>query len=348
MARDETETGPRFGVLLTLRGGPAHIDEASPFLHAVLGREPSAEELQGAVTRYLTIGGGSPATFAAERIAAGLERRLSGLIAAPPMDADLRSVMMHGGDTGRVSEGVRLPVLFGCSAWAPSIADAVAGLEAAGCRRIVHIDLSPLEHESAVAERAAAVRSAAAVAIVDAGSIALSENVVGFLRDEVAAAWDEIKQCKRRLALFTYPSGAEGTSGSTPPQVRALMERVASVLALPAVDSNAVAKRLGVEAEGGAGDFAWVIAPLGDQAVQGSAAAARVVEIIDAAADKGLDGIAVMPVGYTIDDDATLYLIDVLAADAALSRGVEFVRSRVPNDDDLLITALAMAVNAVV
>jgi protoheme ferro-lyase len=61
----------------------------------------------------------------------------------------------------------------------------------------------------------------------------------------------------------------------------------------------------------------------------------------------GSDGVTVVPVGYIVDDDATLHLIDVLAADSVLSRGFEFSRAAVPNDSPILAEALRLAVRTV-
>jgi hypothetical protein len=54
MARAETETGSKLGVLLTMRGAPSTLGAVPAFLAAVTGQEPTPEELHAATVRYLT------------------------------------------------------------------------------------------------------------------------------------------------------------------------------------------------------------------------------------------------------------------------------------------------------
>jgi protoheme ferro-lyase len=334
------------GVLLTMRGAPADLEAVPAFLSAVTGKEPTPEALHDATIRYLTIGGGSPAAFAAERIAAALERRLNGLPDAELTGDDLRTLAVLGGESGRAEEPVEVPVAVGCLLTEPSIGRAVAGLEAYGCTRIVHVDLGPLESEDAVAARAAAVRASARAAVVAGGSFMTAEPMMRLLGEAAMVAWDGVKACKRKLAVFTYPAG-DDAPGPAPSRVRAVIDELATVVSLPPAGDGAVSRRIGVEVEGGAGDVTWAIVPVGDQALHGAAAGARLMEVLDAAVEHGMDGIAVIPVGYTVDDDSTLHLMDVLGADVAFARDVEFTRARVPNDDSLLIEALDAAVRAV-
>jgi protoheme ferro-lyase len=339
--------GTRVGVLLTLRGGPAHLADVAPFLRAVLSREPSSEELQEATVRYLTIGGGSPATLAAERIAAALERKLNGLPEAEMTEDDLRTIAVLGGGSGRTEEPVEMPVATGCLLTAPGIRDAVVRLEAAGCARIVHVDLNPLEPCDAVAAREEAVRAAASAVVVKTSSFLETEPMARLLGHAALVAWDALTGCARRLVLFVYPAADVGEAPVSVP-ARAVMDGLSSVLSLPRADTGAVTERLGVEVEGGAGDTTWAIASVGDEATEGVGAGRRLLEIVEAAVARGFDGVAVIPVGYTVDDEATLHLMDVLAADIALVRDVEFSRARVPNDDPLLIDALDAVVKSAI
>jgi protoheme ferro-lyase len=347
MARAETETGSKLGVLLTMRGAPSTLGAVPAFLAAVTGQEPTPEKLHAATVRYLTIGGGSPAAFAAERIAAALERRLNGLPEAEAIEDDLRTIAVLGGESGRADGPLEILVQVGCLLTEPSIWNAVARLEDAGCTRIVHADLNPLEPDGAVRARRDAVRAVARAEVLDAAPVADSEPASRLFAESVIVAWENVAGFKRRLMVFAYSAGGGEAPGSVPARVLAVIDGLAKDLALPPADTAAVKKRLGVDAEGGAGDVTWAIVPVGDRAADGAGAGDRLIEVVEAAVEHGFDGIAVVPIGYTVDDDATLHLMDVLAADVALARDVEFSRARVPNDDSLLIEALDAAVRAV-
>jgi ferrochelatase len=70
--------------------------------------------------------------------------------------------------------------------------------------------------------------------------------------------------------------------------------------------------------------------------------------VIDAAVDADFGAVVVSPIGFAVDHMETLYDLDVSAADRALSAGIEFARSKAPNDDEDMIHALADAVRAVI
>jgi protoheme ferro-lyase len=342
MARTKKDPATKFGVLLTLRGGPAHIENVAPFLQAVLGRQPSAEAIQDAVVRYLTIGGGSPVAFAAERIAAALERRLNGLPEAEHGGDDLRAYAIQGGDSGRAEGPVDVPVAVGCHMSAPSIADAVAGLEAAGCERIVHADLGPLESDEAIGARAEAVHSAARVEVMQAAPFVTSPAVLGFLTESATTAWGEIGTCSQRTVVFGYLEDRSREPADVPARASALIDELMEALHLPR--GEAAGGSSDVTTDGGT---TWVVVPIGDAVVLGNAAGDRMIAAVDAAVERGADGVTVVPVGYMVDDDATLHLIDVLAADSALSRDIEFSRAAVPNDSPIIVDALRLAVRTV-
>jgi protoheme ferro-lyase len=347
MARAKKDTKAKVGVLLTLRGAPANIEDVPSFLLAATGREQSAEALQEATVRYLTIGGGSPAAFAAERIAAALERKLNGLPEAEPSGEDLRAYAIQGGDSGRAEGPIGVPVAVGCHLSAPWIADAVTRLEADGCERIIHADLSPLESDGALATRLKVVHSVAQAQVVEAEPFFASPSLTGLSGVEAATSWGEVSACTRRTAIFAYIEDRQGKADDVPPRSREVVRALAVELSLPSADGVEPALRPGMEFGSDSDDITWSVVPVGDTATMGATAGARLVEAVEAAVKRGAEAVTVIPVGYTIDDESTLYVIDVLAADAALSKGVEFSRASVPNDSPLMIEALRAAVHAV-
>ena len=54
--------------------------------------------------------------------------------------------------------------------------------------------------------------------------------------------------------------------------------------------------------------------------------------------------VAVCPIGFVTDHMETLFDLDTVAAQKAADAGVAFVRAPVPNDDELVVSALAEAV----
>ena len=67
-------------------------------------------------------------------------------------------------------------------------------------------------------------------------------------------------------------------------------------------------------------------------------------ELIGAAGEAGVKSLVVCPIGFMTDHMETLFDLDVVAATRAAQAGLAFVRAPVPNDDGLVVAALAEAV----
>lgn len=106
----------RTGILLMAHGTPSSLDEMPQYLQIVRGGRPPSPELVDEMRRnYAAIGGRSPLTDLTLAQAAALRARL----------------------------GPEIPVAVGMRNWAPFIADAIAGLAAAGVTRLVGIPMAP-------------------------------------------------------------------------------------------------------------------------------------------------------------------------------------------------------------
>ena len=87
----------RNGVLIVAVGGPASLDAAEPYLSSIHGHAPDEASVATLRRALLTIGGGSPASGRAERVAAALERVLNGIAAAEPLEEMSETLLPNGG-----------------------------------------------------------------------------------------------------------------------------------------------------------------------------------------------------------------------------------------------------------
>jgi protoporphyrin/coproporphyrin ferrochelatase len=67
-------------------------------------------------------------------------------------------------------------------------------------------------------------------------------------------------------------------------------------------------------------------------------------DLIGAASGTGVKSLVVCPIGFMTDHMETLFDLDTVAAVHAAEAGLAFVRAPVPNDDELVVSALAEAV----
>lgn len=330
----------RYGVLLTAFGAPERLDAVESFMRNLMGRQPSEEAVASAKLRYLAIGGFSPLPAIAERIAAQLERELSGL---PAVASSMRAV-----------EGVKVPVAVGMCYSDPSVSTAVERLAAAGVRVIVWLSLSPFTSTVTTGAYRDAVEAAVGVTrgvrAVEAASYRRAPGFVEFLAKQVIEATHEVDILRKRaLIVFTAHSLPLADIERDRSYVDQLRETVADVAAGAGLGEASGFDALpGIEAFGGPGVKApWLLAFQSKGARPCAWLGPDLDDVIDAAAAKSYDAVVVCPVGFVTDHMETLYDLDVLAADRAMVAGMEFARTSVPNDDMRMITALADAVRAV-
>lgn len=342
------------GVLLTAFGGPGDLDEIAPFMCSLLGSEPSQGSLEEARRRYLTIGGSSPLPPMAERIAVQLERELSGLPQAEDQDDDSIGFFGAAKNLARATEGVRVPVAVGMLHTEPSIGSAVDALVAAGVKRIVSLSLSPFEAAATTGAYRTAVTAAVArhegVSVVEAGDYRHSESFLTVLADNLTAAlFDEEMRPHRALVVFSAHSLPMADIEADPCYADQLKETAGEVAARAGLGSADGFDSLpGIEAFGGRGGASpWLLAYQSKGRRGGEWLGPDLDDVIDAAVAQDFGAVVVAPIGFAVDHMETLYDLDVSAADRALSAGIEFARSKAPNDSGDMIHALADAVRAV-
>lgn len=341
----------RTGVLLTAFGGPKDLDGVEPFMTALLGCEPPAAALAEARRKYLTIGGGSPLPAMAERIAVQLEREINGLPRAAEPDESGPSMLGGLSAVPRAEERVRIPVVVGMKYAEPTIEHAIAQLSAAGIRQIVVVPLSPFEAAVTTGAYTEAVEASLAqftgMRAIEAPAYRRSDAFIGALADAASEAIQDADIVSNRsLVVFTAHSLPVADVERDPAYIEQLRETASAVAAGVGLGEPSGFDALpGIAAFGGPGVTApWLLAFQSKGRRGGEWVGPDLDDVIDAAATSGFKAIVVCPIGFALDHMETLYDLDVCAADRALSAGVEFVRSRVPNDEAQMIDALADAV----
>lgn len=315
------------GVLLTAFGGPHGLEDVGEFMASLMGREPSAELVERARRKYLTIGGKSPLPEIAADLVEGLHKELA-------------------------SGGFDVPVAVGMRYWTPWIAESVAWLAEVGVRRVVMVPLSPFESKVSTGAYREAVKAAVAehpgMEVVEAAPYNLDDRFVTMLADEADYVLSGMPQETRKLLVFTAHSLPLSDLVDDDPYVRdlrATVEAVADRSALPEGSEGEVPFMPGVATLGSFGDGAdWLLAYQSKGAKPGEWLGPDLVDVIEAAAGAGYEGIAVSPVGFVTDHMETLFDIDVVAAGKAVELDLEFERTAVPNADERMLKVLSAAV----
>lgn len=312
-------------------GGPDSIEAVGPFMCNLMGREPSEELVERVCRRYLAIGGRSPLTDIAIAIAGRLAESLA-------------------------EQGDPMPVAVGMRYWDPFIEDAIASLVEQGCERIVLVSLSPFESKVASGAYRQAVEQAAerfgSIEFVEAPLISEIPEFIDFLAGSTSVTLSDIEPADNVILAFTAHSLPESDLTDDDPYVaglRGTADKLAATLGL--VNGREEAgegvfkefRAYGADVE----PRAWFLVYQSKGNKPGAWLGPDLDELIDAAAETAVSAIVVVPIGFATDHMETLYDLDVLAADRALSADLEFARAPVPNDHDLLIAGLSRAVAAV-
>jgi len=318
----------RTGVLLLGFGGPDSIESVEPFMCNLMGRVPSPELVQRICGNYNTIGGKSPLVDIATDMAEGLTARLAEL-------------------------GHEVEVRVGMRYWHPYIADSLKELADAGCTRVVTVSLSPFESKVASGQYRLAIEEALGgigeLEVVEAPLASELPAFADFLAESTTVALSGLASEEGALVAFTAHSLPESDLEADDPYVGGL-ERIASDVAgrlgwskgcagagAPLLEEfsaygavDGVQPWLLVYQSKGARPGAWLEPSLED--LIGAASAARVKSLV------------VCPIGFMTDHMETLFDLDTVAAMHSAEAGLAFVRAPVPNDDELVIAALAEAV----
>jgi len=320
---------PGTAVLLTGYGGPDCLEAVAPFMRNLMGREPDPGLLDEVRRRYLAVGGCSPMLPMAQEIAIGLEQRL-------------------------VERGRAVPVTFAMRYWQPFIGDAIKMMYDVGIRTVITVSLSP--YESLIAT--GAVRSAIDEAVADLHDMKIVPTPLlhtmdafsAVLAAQAATALFEIKDVTPRIAVFTahsLPASEIEADDSYVTQLRGVLDNVIAGLQMPVRDEldGSDSRLPGVEAWGNLRDpQPWVFAFQSKGRKPGPWLGPDLDAVLKAAVAGGFAGVALCPIGFAVDNMETVFDLDVAAADYLVGQDIAYARSALPNDDPLLLDALAEVV----
>jgi len=223
--------------------------------------------------------------------------------------------------------GADTKVALGMKHAAPFIEDAVASLND-GCDRIVGVVLAPHYSRMSIGEYVERAEQASTVPFSAVTSWATLPAYVDFLSSAVTDALDGMPE--RTKVVFTahsLPARIVDAGDPYPDEVRAT--------------AAAVAAKAGL-AQWTQWSTAWQSAGRTPEPWLGP----DVLEVIDDLARDGGDGLVVCPCGFVSDHLEVAYDLDVEAAARAKEHGIAFARTRVLNDDEAVLRALAAEVLA--
>jgi len=312
----------RPGVLLTAFGGPDSLDAVEPFMRNLMSRSPSPAIVRRAREKYEAIGGKSPLPDIARTIAQALEKRLER-------------------DFGPV------PVRVGMRYWDPYIADAVQELVDGGVDRIVMASLSPFESKVACGAYRRAAHAAAeqleTTGICETDSLHMAPEFREFFGHALLHSLDGAPGVQPLVLMTAHslPLADLSEDDAYVSGLRDVADAVAARAGLaPGRDVAGEDGLIGVESFGAVEDpIPWVLAYQSKGARPGDWLGPDLDGVLQKVAAQGYDSVIVCPVGFATDHMETMYDLDIVAEERARSLGLGFVRTRVPNDDPLLIEA---------
>jgi ferrochelatase len=320
---DNLSVAPFDAVLLVAFGGPQGPDDIRPFLANVLrGRRVSPERVEEVAHHYELFGGLSPLTELTMEQARGLEGAL----------ADAGSPM-------RVYVGMRN--------WHPYLRDTLAEMSRDGVRRAAgviaagHRSYSSCTQyrENVAAARADIVtRGIDDVQVTYVGDWHLADGFVRANADHVIAALERLSVPVRAQAdlVFTAHSIPVAMARQYPyeQQLRASCQAIADEVSRRTGADLRGRWRLVYQSRSGRPEDPWLEPDVCDD--------------LRAAADRGVRGVVLCPVGFVCDHVEVLYDLDVEAAAAARETGLEMQRASSVNAHPAFIGALTDAVRSTI
>ncbi|MGK2957204.1 MAG: ferrochelatase [Acidimicrobiales bacterium] len=305
-AASAPESQATVGVVVMAYGTPRRLEDVeSYYTHVRRGRPPTPELLENLVTRYQAIGGISP-------LAQRTEAQANGLQAA-----------LNERDPGRYLVGI------GLKHAEPFIEECVDRLITSGISHLIGLVLAPHFSSASVGEylgrmKARAVMYSQDVTMANIENWHLEPSYIRFLADEVKKNLSKMpKATKVLFTAHSLPQRVIDAGNTYPDQLRATGEAVAKEVGLNPWSDWAVAWQ-----SAGRTPEPWIgpdiLHVIGDLAETGRA-----------------NGVLVCPCGFVSDHLEVLYDLDIEAAAVAEKNGLAFARTAVPNDDPLIMGALA-------
>lgn len=222
-----------------------------------------------------------------------------------------------------------LPVVLGMKHAAPFIEDAVDQLVEQGVEHIVGIVLAPHyskssvgQYEERVRERLSSVEGAPNFVMIR--SWHMTPSYLSLLTQRLDEALRRVptEQLHRTEVIFSAHSLPESIVADGDPYPTQLYETGKAVALIARWPSWMTAWQ-----SAGRTDAKW----LGPD----------ILDVIKDLADKGTQAVVVCPCGFVTDHLEVLFDVDIEAAAVAEELGITLVRSDSPNDDPMLVAALA-------
>ncbi|HEY5541415.1 MAG TPA: ferrochelatase, partial [Coriobacteriia bacterium] len=249
------------------------------------------------------------------------------------------------------ARGLDVPVRVGMRYWEPYIADTVAELVALGCDRIIALSLSAFESEIATGAYRKAIEPVLAehrcVHVVEAPLAAAHDAYAEFFARSVTEALAQLPTGS--LVAFSAHSLPLSDLVADDPYVsgiEATAAKVAELLGLGVASPEAGGRAGGGFSTLGSdeGPHPWYLVYQSKGARPGGWLGPELDALLEGAARLEAPGVVVCPIGFMTDHMETLFDLDTVAAMHSAEAGLAFVRAPVPNDDELVIAALAEAV----
>lgn len=325
-------------------GTPRSPDDVEEYYtHIRRGRAPAPEQLADLVRRYDAIGGVSP-----------MRRRTEDQVTA---------ITGHLNRYTQTAAGSGFEVRLGQKHAAPFIEDGVDALIAAGVSQIIGLVLAPHYSSASVGQYHDRARSALAASV---GTHEAETPGVSRIRTDDQSNDQSDHQSERPPTVAYHPiddwsmlpSFIDFTAAAVRRSLTSMPERTmvcftAHSLPLRVLETDPYEQRLKASAA--------AIATAADihgryRVTTGWQSAGRtpeawatpdILEIIrDVAADPTLDGLLVVPQGFTSDHLEVRFDLDIEARTVALDEGVVLARTDTINDDPRVMTGLAELIQA--
>ncbi len=293
---------PPDAVLLLGYGSPQSAEDLPGYLAEVLhGRTPSPEMVADYVARYARIGG-SPQPRILRSIREKLERRLA-------------------------SEGRPLPVYLATKHWHPSIAEVLPRAVSEGHRSFVAVPVSPYAstwitepYRAGIAEGLRAVPAGVQVDLQVGWH--LDPDWIGYWADAVRSELDRLNDptAWTHLSAHSLPQRFLDRGDPYPGLLDATARKIADAAGLSRWSFSFQSPGNTTEP--------WLGPAIEDQ-------------MLAAREKAGAGPQLIASFGFVFDHLEVLYDLDVVVREFAQSRGLDYHRVPMPNDDDRVVAALA-------
>lgn len=295
-------------ILIAGFGGPEKPDDIVPFLrHVTAGRGIPEPRIQAVARQYEQIGGKSPYHENVCEFKALLETELRAL-------------------------NIQLPVFIGYRHWHPFMEDTAAAIAAAGLKKGAAFILAPFRSPSSCKRYKDAVRKAAEaqkIAYVFTRSWGLEPKVLEAAAETAKKSLTEIPDIERPQTAVLFSCHSIPVSMLNECSYCNYENEVREAASKIATANNLDAWQVAYHSRSGNPRDPW----LGPD----------ICEAIQALPEQ-TKRVLIIPLGFVCENAEILYDLDILARDAAVSRGLEFIRSGVIYRHPLFISAAAAVI----